>query len=66
MVAVNSGKYCTSCESGRNRVWVKDLRGVKEDDQADVFNINIPENTKHGCSPKREQSSGGSQEMRGK
>ena len=57
------GKYCTSCESVRNS---GKCTGFKEDDQADVFNINIPEKTKHGCSPKREQSSGGSQEVRGK
>ena len=49
-----------------HRVWVKDLRRDEEDNQVDVFNINIPEKTKHGCSPKREQSSGGSQEVRGK
>ena len=49
-----------------HRVWVKDLRSDEEDDQTDVFNINIPEKTKHWCSPKREQSSGGSQEVRGK
>ena len=66
MVTVNSGKYCTSCESGRNRVWVKGLRRNEEDDQTDVFNINIPEKTKHGCSPKRKQSNGGSQDVRSK
>ena len=49
-----------------HRVWAKGLRRDEEDDQTDVFNINIPEKTKHGCSPKREQSSGGSQEVRGK
>ena len=49
-----------------HRIWVKDLRRDEEDNQANVFSINIPEKTKHWCSPKREQSSGGSQEVRGK
>ena len=49
-----------------HRVWVKDLRRDEEDDQTDVFNINILEKTKHGCSPKRKQSDRGSQDMRSK
>ena len=49
-----------------HRVWVKDLRRDEEDDQTDSFKINIPEKTKHGCSPKRKQSNGGSQKVRSK